>query len=29
MGKGPKQVLIIRHGEKVGDPKKDDDGGKH
>ena len=24
---GPKQVLIIRHGEKVGDPKKDDDGG--
>jgi hypothetical protein len=27
MSKGPKQVLIIRHGEKVGDPKKDDDGG--
>jgi hypothetical protein len=25
----PKQVLIIRHGEKVGDPKKDDDGGRH
>ena len=24
---GPSQVLIIRHGEKVGDPKKDDDGG--
>lgn len=24
---GPGQVLIIRHGEKVGDPKKDDDGG--
>lgn len=22
---GPKQ----RHGEKVGDPKKDDDGGRH
>ena len=26
---GPTQVLIIRHGEKVGDPKKDDDGGRH
>ncbi len=26
---GPSQVLIIRHGEKVGDPKKDDDGGRH
>src|SRR5712691_3291642 len=26
---GPNQVLIIRHGEKVGDPKKDDDGGRH
>ena len=26
---GPIQVLIIRHGEKVGDPKKDDDGGRH
>ena len=26
---GPGQVLIIRHGEKVGDPKKDDDGGRH
>jgi hypothetical protein len=25
----PSQVLIIRHGEKVGDPKKDDDGGRH
>ncbi len=25
----PNQVLIIRHGEKVGDPKKDDDGGRH
>jgi hypothetical protein len=25
----PDQVLIIRHGEKVGDPKKDDDGGRH
>ncbi len=25
----PGQVLIIRHGEKVGDPKKDDDGGRH
>ena len=27
MTTGPNQVLIIRHGEKVGDPKKDDDGG--
>ena len=26
---GPIQVVIIRHGEKVGDPKKDDDGGRH
>ncbi|MGZ8843589.1 MAG: histidine phosphatase family protein [Pyrinomonadaceae bacterium] len=26
---GPKQVLIIRHGEKVGDPKKDNDGGRN
>lgn len=26
---GPNQVLIIRHGEKIGDPKKDDDGGRH
>ena len=26
---GPGQILIIRHGEKVGDPKKDDDGGRH
>ena len=26
---GPSQVLIIRHAEKVGDPKKDDDGGRH
>jgi len=25
----PSQVLIIRHGEKVGDPKKDDDGGRY
>jgi hypothetical protein len=25
----PSQVLIIRHGEKVGDPKKDNDGGRH
>ena len=25
----PSQVLIIRHGEKIGDPKKDDDGGCH
>ncbi len=25
----PSQILIIRHGEKVGDPKKDDDGGRH
>jgi hypothetical protein len=23
----PKQVLIIRHGEKFGDPKRDNDGG--
>src|SRR5687768_11876740 len=29
MSKGPKQVLIIRHGEKLGDPKKDDDGGNN
>src|SRR5712664_96675 len=26
---GPSQVLIIRHAEKVGDPKKDNDGGRH
>lgn len=26
---GPKQIFIIRHGEKVGDPKKDDDGGRN
>src|SRR5712691_10014600 len=26
---GPSQVLIIRHGEKVGDSKKDDDGGRN
>ncbi len=26
---GPQQVLIIRHGEKVGDPKKDNDGGRN
>src|SRR4029078_7678336 len=25
----PSQILIIRHGEKLGDPKKDDDGGRH
>jgi hypothetical protein len=25
----PGRVLIIRHGEKLGDPKKDDDGGRH
>jgi len=25
----PSQVLIIRHGEKVGDPNKDNDGGRH
>lgn len=25
----PTQILIIRHGEKVGNPKKDDDGGPH
>ena len=29
MSKGPKQVLIIRHGEKCGDAKKDDDGGNN
>lgn len=29
MSTGPNQVLIIRHGEKVGDPKKDDDGGNN
>lgn len=26
---GPNQVLLIRNGEKAGDPKKDDDGGRH
>jgi len=26
---GPKQVFIVRHGEKVGDPKKDNDGGRN
>jgi hypothetical protein len=26
---GPARVLIIRHGEKIGDPKSDDDGGRH
>ena len=26
---GPSQVFIIRHGEKIGDAKKDDDGGRH
>jgi hypothetical protein len=25
----PSQIFIIRHGEKVGDGKKDDDGGRH
>ena len=25
----PVQILIIRHGEKVGDPKKNNDGGRH
>ena len=25
----PGQVLIIRHGEKIGDPKKDNGGGRH
>jgi len=25
----PSQIMIIRQGEKVGDPKKDDDGGRH
>ncbi|HKP38209.1 MAG TPA: hypothetical protein VJT71_15225 [Pyrinomonadaceae bacterium] len=29
MSKGPKQVLIIRHGEKCGDPKQEDDGGNN
>lgn len=26
---GPSQIFIIRHGEKLGDPKKEDDGGRH
>lgn len=26
---GPSKVMIIRHGEKLGDPSKDDDSGKH
>src|SRR2546426_7687550 len=26
---GPNQVLIVRHGEKLGDSKKDNDGGRH
>jgi len=26
---GPNQVLIVRHGEKLGDPKKNNDGGRH
>ena len=26
---GPSQILIIRHGEKIDDPKKDDDGGRN
>ena len=25
----PSQIFIIRHGEKIGDPKKDNDGGRH
>ena len=25
----PNEILIIRHGEKLGDPKKDDDGGRN
>jgi hypothetical protein len=29
MSNAPDRVLIIRHGEKLGDPKKDDDGGRH
>lgn len=29
MTKGPKQVLIIRHGEKCGDSKKETDGGNN
>jgi broad specificity phosphatase PhoE len=29
MSSFPIQVLIVRHGEKVGDPKKDNDGGRH
>jgi len=30
MAKGlPNKVMIIRHGEKLGDPVTDDDGGKH
>jgi len=27
MAKGPSKVMLIRHGEKVGDPSKDDVGG--
>jgi hypothetical protein len=26
---GPSQVLVIRHGEKLGNPRKEDDGGRH
>jgi hypothetical protein len=26
---GPSEIFIIRHGEKLGDPKKEDDGGRH
>ncbi len=26
---GPSQVLIVRHGEKLGDPSSDNDGGPH
>jgi len=25
----PSQIFIIRHGEKIGDPRKDNDGGRH
>jgi len=26
---GPSEILIVRHGEKAGDPKKEDDAGRH
>lgn len=27
--RSPSEIMIIRHGEKVNDPKKDDDAGRH